>query len=61
MPPSSSRRDCEAGEEDWAPKRAVKVNILQGLLSSEAHDRCLVSRKLIDCTRGDERVSKMRE
>ena len=37
MPPSSSRRDCEAGDEDWAPRRAVKVNILVEVLSSVAH------------------------
>jgi hypothetical protein len=37
MPPSSSRRDCEAGEEDWAPRRAVKVNIPRRCLSSRRH------------------------
>ena len=37
MPPSSSRSDCDAGDEDWAPKSAVKVNISLSPLSSVAH------------------------
>lgn len=32
MPPSSSSRDCEAGELDWAPSKGVKVNMSRKLL-----------------------------
>ena len=52
MPPSSSRRDCEAGDEDWAPRRAVKVNILGEVLSSVAHYSSVMRERGADSASG---------
>ena len=32
-PPSSSSKDCEAGDGDWAPNNGVKLNMLPAVLA----------------------------
>jgi hypothetical protein len=41
IPPSNSNSDCDAGDDDWAPRRGVKLNMV--VVDSQSSDGdCLI-------------------